>query len=171
MNYPPRQTFEVGESNSTLREFTRVYTFNCIEGYDRQRFLQDVRQNITSVLRNNRKTKVKLILKCNMKRQTNSGAVIRPSAFHSGIEVNLDGTDEEDLYDKMVERIIEKMASFQCMGSGWRLHSIIRLELHTVRYSPLRGETYISLPKELAYKKAIINMKNAANRCFFVVRS
>ena len=94
--------------------------------------------------------KVKLILKCNMERQTNSGTVIHPATFHSDIEVNLDGTDEEELYDTMVERMIEKMATFQSMGSGWRLRSIIRLELHTVRYNPLKGETYIPLPEELA---------------------
>ena len=58
------------------------------------------------------------------------------------------------------------MATFQSIGSGWRLHSIIRLELHTVRYNPLRGESYISLPKESANKKAIINMKNGDNQCF-----
>ena len=34
--------------------------------------------------------------------QTNSGTVIQPSTFHSNIEVNLDGTDEVDLYDTMV---------------------------------------------------------------------
>ena len=90
---------------------------------------------------------------------------IQPSAFHSDIEINLDGTDEKELYDAMVERMIEKMATFQSMGRGWRLHSIIRLELHTVRYNPLRRESYIPLPKELANKKAIINMKNGDNKC------
>ena len=92
--------------------------------------------------------------------------VIKPAVFHSDIEVNLDGTDEIELYDTMVERIIEKMATFQSMGSGWRLYSIIQLELHTVRYNPLRGETWIPLPKELADKKAIINVKNKDNKCF-----
>ena len=82
-----------------------------------------------------------------MERQTNSGTVIHPAAFHSDIEVNLDGTDEKKLYNTMVERMIEKMATFQSMGSGWRLRSIIRLELHTVSYNPLRGETYIPLLK------------------------
>ena len=33
--------------------------------------------------------------------------VIKPADFHSGIEVNLDGTDEKELYDTMIERIIE----------------------------------------------------------------
>ena len=65
------------------------------------------------------------------------------------------------------------MAVFQNEGSPWKLRSIIRLELHTVRYKPLRGETYITLPKELANKNAIINMKNKDNKCFlwYVLRA
>ena len=66
----------------------------------------------------------------------------------------------------MTERILEKMVTFQPMGSGWRLYSIIKLELHTTRYTPLRGETWIPLPKELADKKATINMNNKDNKCF-----
>ena len=165
-NYAPRQSIEIGECDSALREFTRVYTINAIEGYDARRFLQDACQNITSVIRNDRKIKVKSILKCNMERKANSGTVIQPSTFHSDIGINLDGTDEKELYDTMVERMIEKMATFQSMGSGWRFHSIIKLELQTLRYNPLRGECYIPLPKELANKKAIINMKNGDNQCF-----
>ena len=66
----------------------------------------------------------------------------------------------------MTERILEKMATFQSMGSGWRLYDIIKLELHTVDCNPLRGETWLPLPKELANKKAIINAKNKDNKCF-----
>ena len=58
------------------------------------------------------------------------------------------------------------MATFQSMGSGWRLYWTIQLELHTVRFNPLRGETWIPLPKELANKKATINVKNKDNKCF-----
>ena len=39
--------------------------------------------------------------------------IIRPSNFSSNIEVNLDGTDEDDLYITMTERIIENMANLQ----------------------------------------------------------
>ena len=167
-NYPPRQPFEVRESNSALRNFTRVYTIEGIEGVDVRTFLYHTRENITSVLRNNRRTKVKLIFKCYMEKPSILGEiVIQPFAFHSNIEVNLDGTDEEEPYITMVEKIIEKMATLQqAKGSGWRLHSIIKLELHTVSFNPLRGETYFKLPKELANKKAIINVKNKDNKCF-----
>ena len=159
--------FEVIESNSALRNFARVYTINGIEGYDARSFFQDASQNITSVLRNNRITKVKLTFKCNMERgNTPEEMVIKPADFHSDIEVNLDGTDEKELYHTMVERILENMAAFQREGSPWRLNSIIQLELHTVRYNPLRGETWIPLPKELANKNAIININNKDNKCF-----
>ena len=166
-NYPPRQSFEVRESNSALRDFARVYTINGIEGIDARSFLDNVRENITRVLRENWGEKVKLIFKCYMERPSTLGeTVIKPADFHSDIHINLDGTDENDIYIIMTERILEKMATFQSMGSGWRLYSIDKLELHTVRYNPARGETWLPLPKELDNKKAIINMKNTDNKCF-----
>ena len=166
-NYPSRQSFEVRESNSALRNFARVYTIDGIEGVDARSFLDSARENITRVLRENRETKVKLILKCYMERPSTLGeTVIKPADFHSDNHINLQGTDEDDIYIIMTERILEKMATFQSMGSGWRLYSIIKLELHTTRYNPLRGETWIPLPKELANKKAIINMQNKDNKCF-----
>ena len=167
-NYPPRQSFEVRESNSALRNFARVYTIDGIEGVDARSVLDSARENITRVLRENRETKVKLIFKCFMIKERPDGEIIiRQFDFHSKIEVNLEGSDEDDIYIIMTEIILEKIAACQNKeGSGWRLHSIINLELHTVRYNPLRGETWIPLPKELANKKAIINMKNKDNKCF-----
>ena len=167
-NYPPQQTFEVRESESALSKFARVYTVNGREGIDVRPFLQSVRGNITSVLRNNRRTKVKLILICNMEKPSILGeTIIEPSNFSSNIEVNLNGTDEDELYITMTERIIENMAAMQQVeGSGWRFHSIIRLELHVMSYNPLRGETWVALPKELANKGAITNPKNEDNKCF-----
>ena len=163
-NYPPRRSFEVRETNSALRNFTRVYTIDGIEGFDVRSFLDGARENMTRVLRDNRNTKVKLILERNMELPTTNE--IKPANFHSNNEVNPEGTDEHDIYVIMTERILEKMATFQCMGSGWRLYSIIQLELHTVSFNPLKGETWIPLPKELANKKAIINMQNEDNECF-----
>ena len=166
-NYPPRQSFEVRESNSALRNFARVHTVDGIEGVDARSFLDYVRENIMRVLRNNRGTRVKLIFKCYMERPSNLGeTVIKPADFHSDIHDNLEGTDEDDIYIIMTERILEKMATFQSMGSGWRLYSIIQLELHTTIFDPLRGERWIPLPKELDNKKAIINMKNNDDKCF-----
>ena len=66
----------------------------------------------------------------------------------------------------MVQRILENIATFQMRGSQWTFGSIIRLEIHTVRFEPLRGSSYIPLPKTIRSKRAIINMKNEDNMCF-----
>ena len=167
-NYPPQQPFEVRESASALNNFARVHTINGREGIDVRPFFQSVRGTITRILRNNRRTKVKLVLICYMEKLSTLGEIIiAPSNFSSEIEVNLDGTDEDDLFVRMTERAMENMASQQQVeGSGWRFHSIIRLELHIVDYNPLRGETWIALPKALANKNAITNPKNKDNKCF-----
>ena len=167
-NYPPQQPFEVRESASAVNNFARVHTINGREGIDVRPFFQSVRGTITRILRNNRRTKVKIILICNMEKLSTLGEIIiAPSNFSSEIEVSLDGTDEDDLFVRMTERAMENMASQQQVeGSGWRFHSIIRLELHVVSYNPLRGEAWVALAKELANKNAIINPKNEDNKCF-----
>ena len=104
--YEQMKLFEVRESISALRNFARVYTINGIEGYDARTFLLYARRNITIILRNNRNTKVKLIFKCDMIHSIKG--IIREFAFHSDIEVNLEGTDEDDIYVIMTERILEK---------------------------------------------------------------
>ena len=60
-----------------------------------------------------------------MERHANSGAILQPAAFPSDVETNLDGTDEQELYDTATERILENM-----------FNSIIQMELHAVAYNP-----------------------------------
>ena len=156
--------FEVKETDSALRNFAKVYTIDGKLGFDPQSFLDGARENIIRVLRNNQNTKVKLILKCYMEFVTTNE--IKPADFHSNSEVNLDGTDEKELYNTIGERILEKIATFQATKSDVRFHSVIKFELHSVSYKPLKGETWITLPKELADKKAIINMQDKDNKCF-----
>ena len=130
--------------------------------------MDGARENMTELLRNNRNTKVKLILKCYMISERDN--LIKDFPFHSEIEVNVEGTDENEIYITMTDTILERIANLingsSGGGSGWVFYKIIELELHTVSYRPLRGNTYTPLPKELADKKAIINMKNKDNKCF-----
>ena len=92
--------------------------------------------------------------------------IVHKTSFHSKPEINLEGTDVDDLYNTMLDRVLEAIANFQSDGSNWTFKSIICLEIHTVVYEPLKGNSYIPLPPKLAQKKAIINMKNEDNKCF-----
>ena len=61
---------------------------------------------------------------------------------------------------------METLAKFQRQGGNWRFHSVLRQDLHTVKYVPFGGFSYIPLPKILAAKKAIINLKNDDDECY-----
>ncbi|WAR05653.1 hypothetical protein MAR_021022 [Mya arenaria] len=76
------------------------------------------------------------------------------------------GTDVSDLYTTMTDIIMEAISNFQRQGSNWVFKEIISLENHTVKYQPLRGNSYIPLPQKLASKMAITNMKNEDDMCF-----
>ena len=166
--YKRKRIFEVIESDSALRNFANVYTIDGKDGFDPQSFMDGARENITGLLRNKRNTKVKLILKCYMISERDN--LIKDFPFHSEIEINVEGTNENEIYTTMIDTILERIANLingsSGGGSGWIFYKIINLELHTVSYRPLRGNTWIPLPKELADKKAIINMKNKDNKCF-----
>ena len=56
------------EGESALRKFTRQFTIDGKSGFDPHTFLDAVRNLILPILRDNRKTKVKLSFKCKMKK-------------------------------------------------------------------------------------------------------
>ena len=92
---------------------------------------------------------------------------VKPFDFHSKKEFNLEATDENELYNVMVDRIEEEIQKTeQAEGSGWQFVRAICLELHTAEWMPLRGSSYIELPEYLKNKKAITNMKNDDDKCF-----
>ena len=96
------------------------------------------------------------------------GETIVEFAFHSkGIKLILMETDENEIYDEMTEEIEEEMQKVQDVeGSGWRFYRVIKLVLHTTRWDPLYGGSYMPLDPYLANKKALINMQNEDEKCF-----
>ena len=92
--------------------------------------------------------------------------IAKEAAFHSKTEVNLESTTSNEFFSKLKETVLESLAKFQRQGSNWRFHSVLSLDLHKVKYEPLGGFSYIPLPKFLAAKKAIINLRNEDDECF-----
>ena len=125
--YKKRKIFEVKESDSALRNFANVYTIDGKEGFDPQSFMDGARENMTGLLRNNRNTKVKLILKCYMISERDN--LIRDFPFHSEIEINVEGTNENEIYITMTDTILERIANLingsSGGGSGWVFYKII----------------------------------------------
>ena len=65
----------------------------------------------------------------------------------------------------MKETVWESLAKFQRRGSNRRFISVLSLDLRIVKYEPVGGSSYIPLPRFLAAKTAIINLKNEDEEC------
>ena len=130
-------------SESALRKFARVYTIKGTDGYDGKTFLNDAKDSITKVLRENKGTKVKLTFNYTMQKEVlNLGKTEKSFASHSKIELNLKETNEIELYFRMIDTIEEKIQKLEnAEGTGWHFDRIINLQLHTVQYTPLKGSS------------------------------
>ena len=166
--FVPRKTL------SALKQFPNVYTIGgeedntTFKGYDALTFLNTAKRTLVPLLKKNKGIKVKLDFYCNMEKTVlEIGQVIKPGQYHSRIELNLEATDEDELYETMIDTIEHKIQKHEAEESGWGFHSVIQLEMHTVAYKPLGGGSYIKLPQEIANKKAVVNMKNTNDeKCF-----
>lgn len=76
------------------------------------------------------------------------------------------GDDLNYLFSSLCDTLINKISSFEKKDSGWSLKEIKALDLNVNKFNPLRGTSYIELPKDIRTKKAVVNVKNSDNLCF-----
>ena len=78
----------------------------------------------------------------------------------------LESTNITETLDSIYDMLINMVEEFEIRGSGWVLDQLLRLDLHVLEFVPLRASTYLPLPKEIADKKAVVNIQNTDNLCF-----
>ena len=92
--------------------------------------------------------------------------IAKEAAFHSKTEVNFESTNSNELFSKMKETVLESLTKYRSQGSNYRFRSVLNLDLHTVKFEPLGGSSYIPFPGFLTVKKAIINLIYEDDGCF-----
>ena len=145
-----RRRLKITETASALRGFERQFRIEGIPRHAPREFMQMARRDILKLMRENRQTRVRVILNCEMTRKElfSESTQILNSYFNSETVENLEGTDESVIYDRSVQTIEE------------------RIDVHFTDFQPLRGFTFLPLPRKIATKKAVINMKNDDDQCF-----
>ena len=155
---------------SAFKNYTNQYVmYNTIASLDSLAFLSYAKPAIINIFNSNRNIKTILYLHCLMVKMEITGGLIKKEfAFHStGLKLVLEETDESELYNEMAQEIEEEIKQVQdAEGSGWQFLKVIKLVLHTTKWEPLYGSSYIPLDPYLANKKALINMQNDDDKCF-----
>ena len=165
-----KRLFTPVKEKSAFKGFTSQYVIKGSPDYDTTTFLTIAKPFLINIMDKNRNIKVRLYLNCVMKRTDPDGfTVIRKFAFHSvGQKIITEETDPHEIFKEMMDEIEEEVQKVEhAEGSGWVFVEVENLTLHTDIWDPIKGSSYIDLPKELKNKNAIINMKNEDNnKCF-----
>ena len=155
---------------SAFKNYTNQYVMhNTKANYEPIEFLEYAKPAILNIFNSNRNIKTILYLHCLMYSEGfDNGSLYKEFAFHShDLKLVLEGTDISEFYDEMTDEIEEEIWKVQdTEGSGWMFGEIIKLVLHTTKWEPIYGSSYIPLDPYLANKKAITNMKNEDDKCF-----
>ena len=154
---------------SAFKNYTNQYVIHNTAPYKLDEFLEYAKPAILNIFNSNRNIKTILYLHCLMYSEGfDNGSLFKEFAFHShDLKLVLEGTDISELYDEMTDEIEEEIQKVQeTEGSCWIHGEVIKLVLHTTKWEPIYGSSYIPLDPYLANKKAIINMKNEDDKCF-----
>ena len=69
------------------------------------------------------------------------------------------------LLNQFIDEVKGEIEAWSQKGSGWVLDEILEAFINLAQYQPMRGGSYMPLPKKLQNKKAIINVQNRDNHC------
>ena len=151
---------------SSLNGFSKKYIIWGEPNILPLEFFRIKKEIIKKFLRTNRNTKVRFILVCFIEKIEKETKETVKTYFSSNTHINLSSTDEKRLLSKIIFEILENLSSFQKNGSGWYFKEVLKLEIHTVKYAPIRGSAYFPLPDWIMRKKAIVSLRNTDDKCF-----
>ena len=161
----------IEKEKSSLDYIANKYVIKGEPGISPFEYFKFKSSYLKEFLRNHSCIKVRFILVCLMEKiiqEKNTIFEVQDRAyFQSDTYINIESTDVKELLAKVIKQILENISKYQKVGTGWYFKEVIRLEIHTVDYKPMRGgSSYIPLPDWIMSKKAIVSIRNTDNKCF-----
>ena len=140
---------------------------NGLSFYDPLTLLEKLKPLVLKKFKEFLNTKQQLTLQCETKKMNlKTGEIeIEKPHFHSFQSQILEGSDFEEIFEKMKDEIILNFEKWISRGSQWQFERGLKLILNINKTRLLKGSSYVELPKKLRDKKAIINPKNKDKKC------
>lgn len=85
-------------------------------------------------------------------------------SFNSKYEVT---TDLNEVCDTLIEHFDERISEFQERDSGWILLRLLYADVNACKFRPVQANSYIPTPDCVQRKRAVINVHNNNENCFF----
>ncbi|KAB0805098.1 hypothetical protein PPYR_02068 [Photinus pyralis] len=112
--------------------------------------------------------KVNVVLACDFIHPQN--LIIDLKTFATKNSVLDVGSNLKEWYRKeVIDRLRGKLEGFEECQSGWSLREVLYVKININKYMPIRVgrfSTYIKIPRFIALKRAVINVRNNDKYCF-----
>ena len=125
-----------------------------------------IRHKLTEEIEDLEGVKFQLALNIHLRKIKQDGSEeCTNSVFRYKQQALLQPVEIEKTLDEAFPHILGILEKWTQNGSGWTVDYISTLWLDIAKYQPLRGSSYIPLPKAVKNKKAVVNLKNKDDRC------
>lgn len=167
----PQPRTKIEQVDKALKGYTKSFEISINDNKDPLSQLQSTRKAITnhliSVLASMKGLKFIETLRVSFAKTVDSYTVYKTAYFNSIVRTIVNDTEVAGSLQLSKQQILNKIAQWVSEGSGWTIQSVDNHYLNIVKYEPMRGSSYIQLPRELINSsKGLINMKNEDNECF-----
>ena len=156
-------------SQAVPKRFLKAYTHVPDEKMDTVSFFARIFPALLALLTGElcfQQHKATLVLRVEMTKTTADGKrKVQQPYFASKPYTILSQHDIENAIDKGHQAIDAQMDKWTKEGSGWVVTRVLCLYVNISKYTPLKGSSYMELPKYLKKKEAIINVRNQDNEC------
>ena len=161
----------VTQLRKALRDSTKSFIVDVIDIDDPLRQLNETKELIRSCLV---KELLKLkgfkyveTLKVTFKKKQGNGIITKTAFFNSKTKTLINAMEINEVLQSSREEIVKAIAQWISEGSGWTIQSVNGHFLNLTQYKPIKGSSYIELPKELQNPaKGLINLQNKDEACF-----
>ena len=154
-----------------IKGYTRLYEIGLTNSEDPLIQLENTRlvieSNLLKILTEMKGLKFNEVMKITFKKQVGDEPIEKTAYFNGKVQTVTNEMEIAESLQITQEQIINRIQQWISEGSGWTIQSVDSHFINVVQYRPLRGSSYIPLPKELQNSaKGLINLKNKDNECF-----
>jgi hypothetical protein len=144
-------------SEKTFKDVTEFFSF----------YKKDIIELIARVLEKLGPMKIQFCLSVSFATQVKQDFEIYTIGYFCANVITLNNINQiENKFSELIDFMDNEIQEFTSRGSGWYIHDIDRLDLRIGQYNPISGSCHHNLPKVIANKKAIIDIKNTDEKCF-----
>ena len=166
LNKPPHRKIETAANGAAVTYSITPQYMDPLDQMTASR--QVVRGILVNELKRMGGLKYTETIKVRMSKEIGNSKTKKDSIYFkskTGTATNFDDIESTAAQNQLT--ILSRIETFQNLGSNWIILNIESHYINIAMYKPLKGSSYITLPRDISNPKCgLINMKNNDNKCF-----